>query len=141
MQAQVGWTTAWADLELDAGWLHRTRHETRVAGQLQPGDHPRDHVHGSLRMSQGNLTVNWSVYAVSGYWNARRTGRFGGWVGQDLAIRWRDAFGLGGFDLTGGVLNIGDRGPSIDPTDPDAQDVNLDSGRGRTIFLTATRTW
>ena len=141
VQARVGWTTTWADLELDAGWLHRTRHETRVAGERQPGDHPRDHVHGSLRLSQGDLTVNWRVYAVSGYWNARRTGRFGGWVGQDLAIRWRDAFGLGGFDLTGGVLNIGDRDPSVDPTDPDAQDVNLDSGRGRTIFLTAARTW
>ena len=44
-------------------------------------------------------------------------------------------------DLTGGVLNIADRGPSIDSTDPDAADVSLDSGRGRTIFLTATMSW
>ena len=141
VRARIGWTAAWAELELDARWLHRTHHETRVAGERQPGDHPRDHVFGSLRASRGGLTASWSVYAVSGYRNARGTGRFDRWLGQDLTVRWRDAFGLGGLDVAGGVLNIADRGPSVDPTDPDAQDVSLDSGRGRTIFLTATKAW
>ena len=141
VRARLDWDIAWADLAIDARWLRMSRQETRVAGELQPGDYPRDRVHGSLRASRGGLTASWSVYAVSGYWNARRTGRFDGWVGHDITVRWRDPFGLSGMDLTGGVLNIADRGPSIDPTDPDAADVSLDSGRGRTIFLTATMSW
>ena len=141
VRARLDWDTTWADLILDARWLRMTRQEARVAGELQPGDYPRDRVHGSLRASRGGLTASWSVYAVSGYWNARRTGRFDGWVGQDLTVRWRDPLGLSGLDLTGGVLNITDRDPSIDPTDPDAADVSLDSARGRTIFLTATMSW
>ena len=62
-------------------------------------------------------------------------------MGHDITVRWRDPFGLSGMDLTGGVLNIAARSLSIDPTDPDAADVSLDSGRGRTIFLTATMLW
>ena len=130
VRARLDWDIAWADLAIDARWLRMSRQETRVAGELQPGDYPRDRVHGSLRASRGGLTASWSVYAVSGYWNARRTGRFDGWVGHDITARWRDPFGLSGMDLTGGVLNIADRGPSIDPTDPDAADVSLDLGSG-----------
>lgn len=141
VRARLGWRTSWADLELDVRWLRRIRHENRVAGELQPRDYPRDHVHGSLRASRGGLTASWDMYGVSSYWNARRTGRFDGWVGHDLTARWRGAFGLAGFDLTGGVLNLADRGPPVDPTDPDAQDVTPDAARGRTLFLTATKSW
>ena len=47
--------------------------------------------------------------------------------------------GLSGMDLIGGVLNVGDRGPSTDPTFPGTSgaDTTLDSIRGRTLFLTA----
>ena len=44
-------------------------------------------------------------------------------------------------DLTGGILNVTDRGPSIDPTDPDAVFATQDSIRGRTFFLNATMAW
>ena len=141
VRARLDWNAPWADLALDTRWLRMTQQETRVAGELQPGDYPRARVHGSLRASRGRLTTSWSVYSVSGYWNMRRTGRFDGWMGHDITVRWRDPFGLSRMDLTGGVLNIADRGPAIDPTDPDAADVSLDSGRGRTIFLTATMSW
>ena len=66
VRARLDWDTAWADLMLDARWLRMTRQETRVAGELQPGDYPRDRVHGSLRASRGGLTASWSVHAVSG---------------------------------------------------------------------------
>ena len=141
VRGRLDWDAGLVDLVLDVRWLRMTRQETRVAGELQPDEHPRDRVHGSLRASRGGLTANWSVYAHSGYWNARRTGRFNSWVGHDVTVRWRDPFGLSRVDLTGGALNIADRGPSIDPTDPDAADVSLDSGRGRTIFLNATMSW
>ena len=46
---------------------------------------------------------------------------------------------LSGMDLIGGALNVGDRGPSTDPTFPGTSgaDATLDSIRGRTLFLTA----
>ncbi len=138
-RAGAGWKADWADIVLDARWLHVTRSESRVNGVVQPGDYPRDRVHASLRASRGDFSASWSVLAVSGYWNIRRSARYKAWVGHDITLRWRDAFGLSGMDLTGGVLNVGDRGPSTDPTVPGSQgaDTTLDSVRGRTIFLTA----
>ena len=138
-QARAGWKTDWADLLLHARWLRMTRYEGRVNGVVQPGDYPRHRVHASLRASKGGFSANWSVLAVSGYWNNRRSARYQAWVGHDITLRWRDAFGLSGMDLTGGVLNAGDRGPSTDPTVPGSQgaDTTLDSIRGRTLFLTA----
>ena len=52
-----------------------------------------------------------------------------------------DAFGLGGMALTGGILNLTDRNPSIDPTDPDNVSTPADSVRGRTVFLSVTKSW
>ena len=63
--------------------------------------------------------------------------RLGGY--RMITVRWRDAFGLSWVDLTGGILNVGDRGPSTDPTIPGSSGAyeTLDSVRGRTLFLTA----
>ena len=137
VRARAGWKAAWADLVLDARWSRVTRYETRVAGEIQPGDYPRDRVHASLRASRGDLAASWTVYAVSGYWNSFETGRYKAWTGHDITLHWSDAFGVSGMGLAGGVLNAGDRGPSIDPTNPDGADGTLDSIRGRTLFLTA----
>lgn len=38
----------------------------------------------------------------------------------------------------GGVLNVGDRGPSTDPTGTYDPATTLDSVMGRTVFLKAT---
>ena len=141
VRARVGWDTAWADLVFDARWLRTTRYEDRVAGEVQPGDYPRDRVHGSLRASRGGITASWNVYAVSSFWNERRTGRFDGWVGHDITIHWREPFGQSGLDLAGGVLNVADRNPSFDPTNPDSAAVTLDSVRGRTFFVNASMAW
>ena len=48
------------------------------------------------------------------------------------------AFGIEGLDLAAGVLNVGDRGPSTDPTRTYDPDLTLDSVMGRTLFLNAT---
>ena len=137
--AQADWKTDWGDLTLGTYWSRVTRYERRVADEVQPVAYPRDRVRGSLHASRGRFTANWSIYAVSGYWNERETGRYKAWVGHDILLRWRDAFGWNGMELTGGILNVADRGPSIDPTVPgiDGADARLDSIRGRTISLTA----
>ncbi len=140
LQARGAWETAWADLTLDVYATRTTHDEYRVLGVEQPGDFPRDRIHAVLRSSWGDVTASWNVHAKSGYWNVARTGRYKAWQGHDLTIQWRDALGIG-LDITGGVLNVANRGPSIDPSGEQNPDLSLDSVRGRTLFLNATMAW
>ena len=73
--------------------------------------------------------------AVSGYSNALGTGRYKTWMGHNVTIQWRDALGVKGMDLASGILNIGNRGPSM--ATQQQVDLTQDSARGRTFFLTA----
>lgn len=83
------------------------------------------------------MTAQWTSHAISGYRNAEETGRYERWIGHDATLRWNEAFGVSGLDLMGGILNVGDRRPSIDSANPDAADLRLDSALGRTLFLSA----
>lgn len=136
-RARANWKTGWADLVFDARWLRVTDYEYRVFGEIQPGDYSRDSIHTSLRASRGGVTANWNIHAVSGYQNVLETGSYEKWVGHDITLHWNNAFDVKELSLAGGILNVGDRGPSTDPTNPDAPDVRLDSALGRTLFLTA----
>ena len=135
VQGNVDWKTDWADVVFAAYWSHITEDEIRVAGEVQPGDYPRNRVHALLRASRGGVTANWSVIAVSDYSNNIGTGRYKAWMGHNVTIRWRDALGVKGMDLSGGILNIGNRGPSTAGRGDTA--LTQDSARGRTLFLTA----
>ncbi len=141
VRARLDGNVDWADIVLEARWLHLKKSETYVLGERQPGDFPRNRAHGSLRATRGDVTVGWDVLGVSSFSNVRETGRFEKWIGHDLTVRWHDAFGLSGMDLRGGVLNVADRGPSVDPTDPDSVSTTQDSLRGRTFFLSTTVSW
>ncbi len=132
------WRTDRADLGLTLHWLRRADYEAWNAGARLPGHLPRDSVHATLRAGRGGVAANWSVNARSGYANARGTGRFGSWIGHDLALDVRDPLGLSGASLTAGVINLGDEGPSIDSANPGSFFLDLDSARGRTFFLTLT---
>lgn len=138
-RAGAAWRTAAADFRLRLRWLRVSEHETRAAGREAPAAFPRDRVHASLRASRGRFTANWSIYAVSGYENAARTARYGGWTGHDITLRWRGAFGFRGLELLGGVLNAGDRGPSRLPGGA-SPDATLASSLGRSLFLSAKMT-
>ena len=138
LRAGAAWETDWADLAFDARGLRTTRYESRVAGLEQPGDYPRDRIHASLRASRGGVTANWSLYRLSSYWNLDRSGHYKAWMGHDITLRWRGAFGIDRLDVMGGVLNVGDRGPSTDPTGTYDPATTLDSVMARTVFLKAT---
>ena len=138
-RAGASWKTAAADFRLSLRWLRVGERETRAAGRERPAAYPRDRAHASLRASRGRFTANWSVYAASGYENAARTARYGGWTGHDLTLRWRGAFGVRGLELLGGVLNAGDRGPSRLPGGA-SPDATLASSLGRALFLSAKMT-
>ena len=138
IQAGAGWETDWAKLALDVRGLRTTHYRVKVAGLVQPGDYPRDRVHATLRAGRGGLAASWTVHAVSGFDNATDTGRWDSWIGHDLALRWRGALGLNGLEIVAGVLNVGNRGPSTNPAEPNAPLLRLDSVTGRTVFLNAT---
>ena len=126
---------AWANFMLNANWLRVTNYEKRIAGQVQLEDIARDRLHLLLRAARNNMTVQWNLHAVSGYWNADRTKRYRHWVGHDIVFNWEKAFGFEWFELTGGIQNIGNEGQSRPDQDED-QVLYLDSMLGRTLFLT-----
>ncbi len=134
-----GWTVDSVELEFDAHWSHTLDYEVRVIGLSEPYDFPQNRVHATLRGTRGNVTAQWTAYGLSSY--RTEGGRFGSWMGNDFSLRWKDAFGMQGTDVVGGILNIGDRSPPIDLSDPDYPDEGLDSIRGRTLFLTLKKSW
>lgn len=138
LRAHVGWKTDALDMDFGLWWSRVTEDEIRVAGEKSPYTFPRDRFHGSFRLSRGRVTANWSVYGVSEYWNTDRTDRYGEWVGHDLTLGWRKAFGMRGLELIGGVLNVADRGPSIADEVPA---LTFASARGRTLFVNARYTF
>ena len=138
LRAQTEWQTDWADMDFEVRWLHLMQPKSYVAGVPNPYDTPSERVHATLLANRNNLTASWNVSFVSGFWNPRETYRYKSWIGHDVTLRWENAFGKENVDLTTGILNVGDRGPAIDPTRPGADGAvsTLDSLRGRTFFLT-----
>lgn len=125
-----------ANFTLNANWIRITNYERRVGVETQPGDTPRNRIHVLLRADRNDLSVQWNTHAVTSFWNSTRTKRFRKWVGHDIALNWRNAFGFNWFELTGGVLNIGNEGQSR-PGSDENHILYLDSILGRTLFLTA----
>lgn len=133
---RTDWETGWANFMLNANWLKIMNYERRIAGRAQPGDIPRDRLHLLLSAGRADMTVRWSLQAISGYWNDDRSKRYRRWVGHDIAFNWENAFGFNWLELTGGMLNIGNEGQSRPDQDED-QALYLDSILGRTLFLNA----
>lgn len=125
-----------ANFMLNANWIRITNYEKRVGGETQPGDIARNRIHVLLRADRNDLSVQWTTHAVTSFWNNTETKRFRRWVGHDIALSWRNAFGFNWFGLTGGVLNIGNEGQSR-PDSDEEHILYLDSILGRTLFLTA----
>ncbi|MYK06583.1 MAG: TonB-dependent receptor [Synechococcus sp. SB0670_bin_20] len=141
LSGHADWNTDIVDPGLDVHWAYITESEYKVDGMVQPGDFPRHRVHATLRMSRGNVTAGWHTRTISGYDNNLGTGKFDPWVGHDLTLELRDVFDMEGLALQGGVLNLTNRGPSVDSGDPGNADTRLDSIRGRTFFLRAKLSW
>ena len=140
LRAQADWDTKWADFELDAWWSHMTKAHIRTPLLEEPPARPRNRAHARLRASRGDVTAQWSAYGLSDRPNPWGSG-YPGWVGHDLSVRWDNAFGIAGAEITGGVINVADREPPADPADPYWPAETFDSVRGRTLFLGLERSW
>ena len=140
LRARTGWETRWADFELDAWWAHATKYHERASGLEGSYTVPRNRAHAMLRATRGDVTAQWSAYGLSdrpNYWGSS----YPGWVGHDLSVRWEDAFGIAGAEITGGVINVADREPPEDADDPGYPDETFDSIRGRTLFVSVEKSW
>ena len=140
LRARTGWKSRWADFELDAWWAHATKYHERASGLESSYTVPRNRAHAVLRATRGDVTAQWSAYGLSdrpNYWGSG----YPGWVGHDLSVRWEDAFGVAGAEITGGVINVADREPPEDPDDAGYPDETFDSIRGRTLFVSLEKSW
>jgi len=52
---------------------------------------------------------------VDSFRNVSDTCSYDSWLGHDVTFSWLGPFGVEGFELTGGVHNLTEEGPSIDP--------------------------
>ena len=133
VQLEGAWEISWVDVMLNANWLKITNYETRIAGDEQVGGVPDDRLHVLLRTGYNDITAQWNMHVVSGYSGSDGITEYGSWVGHDLALNWGKSLGFGELQLTGGILNIGDKSqPSTE-----SSGLYLDSILGRTFFLTA----
>ena len=114
--------------------LRRARPRLRGAD-----DFARNRLHVTLSGTRGKVTAQWSVYGTTGYRGS--VGRFGSWVGHDVSMRWHNPYAFDGVELMGGIFNVFDAEPSINPEIPEDPDESLDSIRGRTFFVTVKKVW
>ena len=141
LRASWDWQADWAGYALDTHWFYRDKYERRAFGNRLPVEFPRHRAHASLGVTRGDVTAHWTTYGVSGFWDTSRSDRYDSWIGHDVALRWRNAFGLSGTDLVGGILNLDNHSPSLNPAAPFHPAETLDSIRGRTLFVSVRRTW
>ena len=119
VRARSGWKADWADLVLDARWSRvnpgtRTAWPTRCSrATIRATAFMHRFARAGVASPRAGASTRFRATGMCG-----KPPRYKAWMGHDITLRWRDAFGLGGMDLTGGILNVGDRGPSTDPTNP-----------------------
>ena len=143
--ARIGWDVGPGDVALSARWARLLRFDepsgqVRLGGSRGGRGFPEDRLNVSLDATSGRLTGRWGVHVISGFDNPQRTGRYGAWVGHDLALQWRDPFGLADAKFAAGVRNLTDRDPPLDPhaayhiaTSPV---LDLYPVEGRTLYVT-----
>ena len=139
IHAHTAWSADWADFDLDVRWSHVQDFEERALDFVGPDDFARNRLHVALSGTRGKVTAQWNVYGTTGYRGS--VGRFGSWVGHDVSVRWRNPYDFDGVELMGGIFNVFDAEPSINPEIPEEPDDSLDSIRGRTFFVTVKKVW
>ena len=121
-----GFDTGAGDVDLNLTWVHifdydqQTTPDSPVDQLIGTEDgsdaFPENRVNTSFRYTASEgLTLTWNMTYIDSFRNVSDTDSYDSWLGHDVTVNWLDPFGLEGFELTGGVLNLTEEGPSIDP--------------------------
>ena len=153
IRANLQLDTDFAAIQADLQWSHLFKYNEQTSAEdpvdellgTEDGDdaYPSDRVSLTVRASRENLTATWAANYISSFENVSATASYKSWISHDFTLNWVDPFGLDGFEVTGGVRNIGDRDPSIDPTAgySDSVVLQLYDVAGRTYFLNGKYTF
>ncbi len=138
LRVNLDLSTDWGDYNASLQWS-RQLGDGLGTSSLSSG-FPKHRASGMLRAIWNNLTVSWYTYYISSFANSRGTGKYKHWLSHDLTFNWLDPMGLIGWEVTGGVRNLADRDPSIDPVSGFVSSVALDlyPVSGRVPFLKLT---
>ncbi len=135
--------TGWGELDVGLNLLHTVRYNTNNGGEDTSTDYPKNRMSVQITGRRDDLTATWGIGAISGYWNQQRSARYKTWIGHDLIFSWQNAFNVTGMTVRGGILNVTDEGPSLDPTNRSvlASTSPISSRIGRTISISAEMKW
>ncbi len=135
LKFNADFATSWADFSTSLQWS-RQLGDSLGTSSLTSG-FPSHRAHGTLRMVRNGLTVSWYTHYISSFENYSGTGKYRQWLSHDVTVDWPQVFGIPGLELTAGVRNLTDRGPSIDPVGGYISSVVLDlyTVAGRVPFL------
>ncbi len=135
--------TDWGELDVGLNILHTVRYSTKNAGEDTTTDFPKNRMDIYVSGMRGDLTATWRIGAISSYLNPRKSARYETWIGHDLTFGWKNAFNVSGLTVRGGILNVTDESPSLDPTNRSvyASTSPISSRIGRTISISAEMKW
>ncbi len=119
-----GIETGFGQLDLGVQWVHVFDYEEQASEDseiesfigAENGNRAylENRINTSIRFSTGDLTFALNSQYLDSFRNASDTNDYDSWIGHDITVNWFNAFGQDGLDLTAGVQNLTDEGPSID---------------------------
>jgi len=145
----VGFETGIGNLDMNLTWVHILNYDEQTTADspldeligTENGEDafPEDRLNTSFRLSRDNLTFTLNSSYIASFRNVSDTDNYDSWLGHDFTVNYINAFGFEGLDLTAGVLNFTEEGPSIDPNPSagynDSVVLQLYEVRGRIPFI------
>jgi len=86
-----------------------------IGGSATGGAFPENRINTNIRLNTGDLTLSLNSQFIDGFRNPTDTDDYGSWLSHDVTVNWVNAFGVDGLDLTGGVQNLTEETPRLDP--------------------------
>ena len=139
-------------IDLNLSWVHILKYDEQTTLDspvdeligTENGDtaYPENRLTSSVRYSNDSLTLAFNSQLIDSFRNVSDTDDYATFVSHDITANWTNVFDVEGLNVSGGVRNILDRGPSIDPTAGYSDSVVLETYPvdGRVAFLNFTYT-
>ena len=137
-------------IDMNLSWVHILKYDEQTTPEspvdlligTENGDKgfPENRLTSSVRYSNDYMTLAFNSQLIDSFRNVSDTEDYATFVSHDITASWNDAFGVEGLNLSGGIRNILDRGPSIDPTAGYSESVVLETYPvdGRVPYLNFT---